>query len=221
MRNVLVTGGARGIGHAIKDKFMTEGYRVFSPTREELNLLDDQSINQYIKSNQHIAFDVLINNAGINTLDYLENISDEDFDQMMQINLKAPYKIIQGFVGNMKEKKYGRIINLSSVWSIKSKEKRMLYSTVKSGINGMTRALAVELGSYNILVNSICPGFVNTELTKKNISVDQAEELCKSIPLMRFAEPEEIAEVVYFLSSEKNTYITGQKIVADGGFVIK
>ena len=103
---------------------------------------------------------------------------------------------------------------------INSKINRTLYSTMKSGINGLTRSMAVEWASSNILVNSISPGFVETELTKKSLTGQQQDEIKKQIPMKRFAQPEEIAEMVSFLSSNKNTYITGQNIIIDGGFTI-
>ena len=112
----------------------------------------------------------------------------------------------------------GRIVNISSIFGIVSKEGRSLYSSTKFGINGLTKALAVELGPENILVNSICPGYTDTELTKKNVSEADKKALIPRIPLRRFAKPEEIASVAAFLVSDKNAYITGQTIVVDGGF---
>jgi len=117
----------------------------------------------------------------------------------------------------MIEKRYGRIVNISSIWGITSKEKRTIYSATKFGINGVTKALAKELGKYNILVNSICPGYVNTEMTKKNVTEMDKKEILKNIPLDRFAEPDEIGCLIKFLISDENTYITGQCIVIDGG----
>ncbi len=221
MKNVLVTGGSRGIGKAVCEKFASQGYKVTAPSRQELDLMNNSSIENYIENNKNVVFDVIVNNAGINPVNEVEEIKDEDFDDAVQVNLKAPYKIIKGFVSGMKKQNYGRIINISSIWGVVSKEGRMTYSATKYGINGITNSLAVELGQYNILVNSVCPGYVATELTKQNVPEETAEKIKKLIPLGRFAEPEEIAEVVYFLASENNTYITGQKIVIDGGYVAR
>ena len=118
----------------------------------------------------------------------------------------------------MKMNRFGRIINIGSIWAVVSKEGRCVYSATKNGIHGVTNTLAVELAPYNILVNTVCPGFTLTELTKKNNTEEQIKNIVKDIPLGRMAEPEEIAEVVYFLGTEKNTYLTGQKITVDGGF---
>ena len=221
MRTVLITGGGRGIGKAIAEKFQSEGYKVVAPKREELNLSDNASIDNYIENNCNVVFDVIINNAGINPINLVEEMKDKDFDDTIQVNLKAPYKLVKGFVKGMKAQNYGRIVNISSIWGLVSKEGRLSYSATKSGINGITSTLAVELGENNILVNSVCPGYVATELTKQNVPEADAEKIKKLIPLGRFAEPEEIAEVVFFLASDKNTYITGQKIAIDGGYVAK
>lgn len=215
---VLITGGSRGIGKIISKKFESENYEVFKPTRNELDLLDNDSIDNFINKYKNIVFDVIINNAGINPLNFLKDIRELDLDETIQINLKAPFKIIKGFAENMKAQSYGRIVNISSIWSIVSKEKRIVYSISKTGLNGLTKSSAVELAKYNILVNSVCPGYVNTELTFKNNTSKDIEKVIKNIPLCRLAEPEEISELVFFLSSNKNSYVTGQIIAIDGGY---
>ena len=221
MQSVLITGASRGIGKAIFEKFTSEGYCVVAPTREQLDLSEPSSIDGFVEKNKDMHIDIIVNCAGINPIAYIEDIEDIDFDKTMQVNVKAPLKLIQGFVGGMKSRGYGRIVNISSIWGVVSKEKRTTYSISKNGIHGISNALAVELGEYNILINSVCPGFTNTELTLQNVSPIEAAKLCEQIPLRRFAEPSEIAELVFFLGSSKNTYITGQKIVIDGGFVAK
>lgn len=221
MRTVLITGASRGIGKAIFERFAEEGYRILAPTRAEMDLGDPASVDAYIRHNLDTGVDAIVNCAGINPLAAIGNILDSDFDRTMQINVKAPMKLIQGFADGMKERRYGRIVNISSIWGIVSKEKRTTYSISKNGIHGLTNALAVELGEYGILVNSVCPGYTNTELTKQNVPESEAAEICKTIPLRRFAEPSEIAELVYFLGSDRNSYITGQKIAIDGGFVAR
>lgn len=221
MQSVLMTGASRGIGKAIFEKFTREGYCVVAPTHEQLDLSEPSSIDDFVGKNKDMPIDIIVNCAAINPIAYIEDIEDIDFDKTMQVNIKAPLKLIQGFVGGMKSRGYGRIVNISSIWGVVSKEKRTTYSVSKNGIHGISNALAVELGEYNILINSVCPGFTNTELTLQNVSPIEATKLCEQIPLGRFAEPSEIAELVFFLGSSKNTYITGQKIVIDGGFVAK
>ena len=140
---------------------------------------------------------------------------------MINVNLVAPMKLIRGMVGSMKAQHYGRIVNIGSIWASVSKAGRCVYSATKNGIHGITNTLAVELAEYNILVNTVCPGFTMTELTKKNNTPEQIRQISEDIPMGRMAEPEEIAEVIYFLASERNTYLTGQKILVDGGFAEK
>lgn len=215
-KTVLLTGASKGIGKAITEMLEASGnYYLLTPSSSDLNLRNLESIEDFF-NDQHI--DILINNAGINILNQIEEISQETIDSMFHVNLIAPLILIQKTVPFMKKQRYGRIINISSIWGVRSKEFRTLYSATKFGLNGITKALSRELGEYNILVNSVCPGFVNTELTKKNIPFSEQEEIKKSIPLKRFAEPSEIANIVEFLISDKNTYITGQTIVVDGGF---
>lgn len=215
-RVALVTGASRGIGQAIANKFREMGYNVLTPAREELDLSSNSSIDEFARSTGRI--DVLVNNAGINPLAGIHELEDKDLTDTLQTNLLAPIRLIQRVIPSMIEQKYGRIVNISSIWSQKTKQRRISYSTTKSALNGMTRAIAVESAPYNVLVNALAPGFVNTALTKLNNTPEEIERIANSIPMGRLAEPEEIAEVVCFLGSEKNTYISGQTIFVDGGF---
>lgn len=219
MKEVLVTGGSRGIGLEISKLLIDRGYGVKAPERAELDLSNLQSIERYFK--QKREFDILINNAGINFLAEVESIDPLIWDQMVKVNLTAPMLLIQNVIPRMKEKKWGRIINISSMFSIITKEKRGSYSAVKSGLNGLTRTTAVELGPYGILVNSVCPGYIETALTYQNNSAVEIEKIIGDIPLRRMAKPTEVAELVEFLVSDRNTYLTGQAITIDGGFTLK
>ena len=219
-KTVFITGGSKGIGKAVAEKFANNGYTVITPTRGEMDLASSESIANYFKRN-NVKVDCIINNAGINPLSPIELMQDHDLEETININLKAPALVVRALVGSMKAQTFGRIVNISSIWGVVSKEERTVYSITKNGLHGLTNTLAIELGAYNILVNTVCPGFTNTELTNKNISIDEARILHKDIPLARFAEPHEIASLIYFLGSEENTYITGQKIVIDGGYTIK
>jgi 3-oxoacyl-[acyl-carrier protein] reductase len=160
----------------------------------------------------------LINNAGVNIIKEVENILDEDIQKINQINLVAPLKLIQNIIINMKKNRFGKIVNISSIWGVRSKEKRTLYSATKFGIIGQTKALARELGEYNILINAVCPGFTATDLTMQSLSENELQDIQKQIPLQRLASPQEIAKSVKFLVSNDNSYITGQTLVIDGGF---
>lgn len=217
-KTVLITGASRGIGKATHDILTETGlYTILAPTRQEMNLGDPESIERYMQSIPGV--DILVNNAAVNILKTVDEVDDDSLEQMMSVNLEAPLRIIRRVVPHMKSQKYGRIVNISSIWGVRSKERRVLYSMTKFGLNGMTKALARELGTYNILVNSVCPGYVNTKLTQKNVSQDEQEIIKKTIPLGRFAEPSEISTFIKFLVSDENTYITGQTLVIDGGFL--
>lgn len=214
-KRVLLTGASKGIGKAIFEELKYD-FEVISPTRQELDLNSLNSINEYFKYNN--SFDILINNAGINIIKDLESIEDEDIQRINQINLIAPLKLIQNCTKYMKKNNQGKIVNISSIWGVRSKEKRTLYSSTKFGIIGQTKALARELAEYNILVNAICPGFTATDLTMQSLSKKELEDIINQIPMRRMAEPKEIAKSVKFLISSDNTYITGQTLVIDGGY---
>lgn len=220
-KTALVTGGSRGIGKAIADQLRNEGYDVIAPSRNEMDLSDDESVMKYCQYLSGIKIDVVINNAGINDINDIERISDEELDRMIEVNLRSPIRILRAVVPKMKENNNGRIVNIGSIWGIVSKRGRTVYSVTKHGIHGLTKTLAVELAPNSILVNTICPGFTLTELTYKNNTQEQIEVISKDIPMQRMAKPEEIASAVCYLVSEKNTYMTGQLIAVDGGFTSK
>jgi NAD(P)-dependent dehydrogenase (short-subunit alcohol dehydrogenase family) len=216
----LITGASRGIGAAIAARLQGEGIRVLSPLSKALDLSSSVSIDRYLSTLTQ-PIEILVNNAGINRLGSIDEISSTDFEDVIQINLLGHFRLTQGLVKGMKARRYGRIVNISSIWSLVSRERRMAYSATKAAINGLTRAQALELAPYNILVNALAPGYVNTDLTKKNNTSVELEAIATQIPLGRLAEPSEIAECVAFLCSPKNSYITGQVIAIDGGYLCK
>ena len=221
MYTVLITGGSRGIGKCIAQKYEQEGFKVMTPSRRECDLADDNSVDEFIRRYHEERIDIIINNAGVNDINFIDEIKDDELEQMMKVNLISPIRLIRGFVPNMKKNKFGRIINIGSIWAVVSKGGRTVYSATKHGIHGVTKTLAVELAPYNILVNTVCPGFTLTDLTRKNNDAAAIEKISMDIPMGRMAEPEEIANVVYFLGCANNTYLTGQKITVDGGFTSK
>lgn len=216
MYKALITGASRGIGKAVKELFEQNNISVLAPSRTEMDLSKSNSIKNYIEKIGGV--DILINCAGINNLASIDEMTEEDLREMLNVNLVAQTLLIKHVTPYMKKNNYGRIVNFASIWCDFSKEKRIMYSIAKAGVKGLTTAAAVELSKYNILTNAVAPGFVNTEMTSQNNTPEQIKELAESLPVKRLAEPKEIAEFVYFLASEKNTFITGQTIFIDGGF---
>ena len=133
----------------------------------------------------------------------------------------APLQLSAGLAERMKEKRWGRIVNVSSIWSLVARERRASYAAAKAGLNGLTRALAVELGPYGINVNAVAPGYIDTELTRKNNSPAEIEAIERSIPLGRLGLAEEVASMVAFLCSAESSYLTGQTLVVDGGYTCR
>lgn len=216
MHKALVTGASRGIGKAIKELFEERGIFVFAPTRAEMNLSSNDSIEAYVKTLPEI--DILVNCAGINELASIEEMTEQKLQETIQVNLLSQTILTKLLSKNMIKNKYGRIVNFASIWCDFSKERRIMYSIAKAGVKGLTTATAVELSKYNVLCNAVAPGFVNTEMTSQNNTPAQIAKLAEALPIKRMAEPKEIAEFVYFLTSDKNSFITGQTIFIDGGF---
>jgi 3-oxoacyl-[acyl-carrier protein] reductase len=215
--NVLLTGSSRGIGNSIKIELESKGYTIISPSRSELDLANYDSVNKY---EPPCEIDVLINNAGINYLSDITSITIDKVSEMMQVNVISPMFLINKVSKSMISRKYGKILNISSIFGSRSKEKRVMYSTTKSAIEGMTRGVAMDLSKYNIMVNSVSPGYVDTNLTKQNNPEQELEIIKSKIPMKMLAEPKDIANVVMFLISKENTYVTGQNIFVDGGLSI-
>ena len=219
-RVALITGASKGIGEEIAELFKFSGAKVLTPSHSELDLASNSSVESYASSLTG-EIDILVNNAGINLLAGLDELDQEVLKKTLQINLVAPLILTKLLAERMKSNRYGRIVNISSIWSVVAKEGRLAYTASKSALNGATRTLAVELGEHGILVNTIAPGYVNTELTSQNNSSEQLRLIRNNIPLKRLAEPNEIAQIAAFLCSEKNSYMTGQVLVADGGYVCR
>lgn len=205
---ILVTGGSRGIGKDICDKFIKEGHEVISPTREELDL---SASFTYIPE----KIDVLINNAGINIIDSI--LEGENYEEIMQVNYFSPLKLFKLCLPYMKKQNYGRIINIGSVWVDYAKPGRSAYSASKNAIHSLTKAITSEYGTYNILANTVSPGFFITDMTFQNNTEEAIKEIRSKIPVGRLGYTSEIADLVYFLSVS-NSYISGQNIVIDGGY---
>lgn len=162
---------------------------------------------------------ILVNNAGINKIGPLQTYALADFERIHRVNVMAPYRLCQAVLPEMRRSRFGRIVNITSIFGLVSRAGRSAYSASKFGVFGFSRALALEVAADNVLVNCLAPGFVDTDMTRRILGAKGMAEMARRIPMRRLAQPEEIARYVRFLVSEENTYLTGQTIIVDGGFV--
>lgn len=219
-KRVLITGASGGIGRYIKKIFEEAGNEVIAPTRKEMDLSNRESIRRFIKS-YGTETDIFVHCAGVNLLSQIDQISMSMIDTVFQTNTFSAVEIISGIVSHMKEQRFGRIILISSLYAIISREKRIAYSMSKNALTGLAKTLSLELGQYNILTNCVAPGYVMTDMTRKNLSIQEIERIRESIPTKQFQSEQDIANIVMFLCSEMNQSITGQLIAVDGGFTCK
>lgn len=229
-RTALVTGGTRGIGAAIADRLATDGLDVIVTGRNPpvvnspnhrfyaVDFEDQQSVLDFLQVIPKLGIDVLVNNAGINKIAAFDQIVPEDFDRIQNVNLRVPFLICQAVLEKMRAQKWGRIVNISSVFGKISKEHRASYSASKFALDGMTAALAAEVAAQGILANCVAPGFIETDLTRSILGESGMAELATRVPMKRLGQPQEIAALVSWLVSGDNTYLTGQNIAIDGGF---
>jgi NAD(P)-dependent dehydrogenase (short-subunit alcohol dehydrogenase family) len=226
----VVTGITRGIGKVIAEYLVARGAKVLGtgtrPDGGELLECDYRAVDfsnlpsllEFAKELEILKPDILINNAGINKIATFTEIDLKDFQLIQQVNLLSPFLLCRAVVPGMKSKKWGRIVNISSIFGLISKEKRASYSASKFALDGITKALAAEVASYGVLANCVSPGFIDTELTRTVLSKTELSDLTTQIPAKRLGSAEEIAEFVVWLAGPKNTYISGQNIPIDGGF---
>jgi 3-oxoacyl-[acyl-carrier protein] reductase len=236
-KTILVTGGTNGIGASIAAQFSRNGGTVyitgtsdkslatfkesFPDVEAKFLMADFSDLNQlkaFLIEVEKIPFDILINNAGINKINTIDDIELEEWQRIQDINIRAPFMISQVVVKSMRKKKYGRIINIASVFGVVTKEKRLSYTTSKAALIGMTRTMALDLANDNILVNAISPGFIDTELTRKVLGPEGIKEMVAKVPLQKLGTSDDVAGLTLFLSSDLNGFMTGQNIILDGGF---
>jgi 3-oxoacyl-[acyl-carrier protein] reductase len=212
---VLLTGGSRGIGKGIKEIFENQNHTVISPSKLEMDLSDIESVKSYLNTIKDI--DIIINNAGVNYLNNIENETIEHLNKTLNINYLSPFTICQYFLPLLKNKNYGRIINIGSIWIDYAKSLRGSYSASKNALHSLTKTIVSEYSEYNILCNTISPGYISTDLTFQNNTKEDLDIIKNQIPQKRLGTIDEISKLVYFLTIE-NTYINGQNIIIDGGY---
>lgn len=229
-RKAIVTGATRGIGWAIAERLMAEGADVLiTGTKPDgtgpagaryhaVDFTDDAATAAFADMIRTDTPDILVNNAGLNRNNPVDRISLDDFDDIHRINLRAPVQLIQAALPAMRDRGWGRIVNLCSIWSKVARTGRASYAASKFGLDGFTVAVAAEVAAQGVLINAISPGFIDTELTRRTVSADQLEKLIADVPAGRLGQPDEIAAFVAWLAGPENTYISGQNIAIDGGF---
>ena len=219
-KTVMVTGASRGIGLKISKDFKSLGAKVIALSTKDFDLSTEEGIEKLIIFLSKIKkIDILVNNAGINFSEDNANFSTEKYEKLMNVNLKAPFVITKVVSRKMIKNKFGRIINISSIASERVRAGRSAYSASKFGLVGFTKTLSIELAKYNILVNSVSPGFIATDMTRTMLSKKEIKKLSKQVPMQRLGNPGDISNAVIFLSSQMNQFITGHNLIVDGGFI--
>ena len=233
--NVFISGASKGIGKTIAYNFAKNNYTVVGTSRQEFefdnkleNLIPiklDVTSRDDIKAcfddlnDKGLLPNILINNAGITSDQLFLRMKDSDWDNVINTNLNGVFNLSKIFIKNMVKNRNGRIINISSISGLMGNPGQVNYSSSKAALNGFTKSLAKELGSRNITVNSVAPGFIETDMTSF-LDETAKKNVIETIPLKRLGRPEDVAELVLFLASEEASYITGQTISIDGGLLM-
>lgn len=240
-KTAIITGASKGIGAEIAKRLNELGYNLVLNYRNSTSSMEEIISSFTNKETQNVivqcdvsnyddckklidtayenfsTVDALINNAGITKDNLLAMMSEEEFDAVIDTNLKGTFNCCKHIAKRMMKQKHGRIVNISSVVGLSGNAGQANYSASKAGVIGMTKSMARELGKKNILVNAVAPGFIQTEMTDK-IPEEMKAEMLKNIPLNKLGDPKDIADAVEFLISDKASYITGQVLSVNGGF---
>ena len=233
--NVFISGASRGIGSSIANYFAENNYMVIGTSRSnfkfknksknllpiKLDITSREDIKDCFESlkKDNLLPNILINNAGITADQILLKMKDDDWDNVIATNLTGTFNLTKVFLKNMIKNKDGRIINISSISGLMGNPGQVNYASSKSALSGFTKSLAKEVGSRNITVNCIAPGYINTDMTSY-LDVKTKNEIIKNIPLQRFGDTTDVAKLAMFLASNESSYITGQIITIDGGLIM-
>lgn len=242
MKVAILTGASGGIGKAVAIRLIKDGYFVIAQYNTDKDGIEsikhrlndseknylyavkadlsstkniDEMMDGVLKSFPHV--DVLINNAGVGLYKLIDQTSECEWDKLFDINVKSAYYITNKVLGGMIDKKHGKIVNVSSMWGMVGASMEVAYSASKAALIGYTKALAKELAPSGINVNCVCPGVIDTPMNAR-FSKQEMLELAEQTPLGRIGKPEDVAELISFLCSEKSDFITGQVVACDGGF---
>lgn len=242
-KNAIITGATRGIGREIAITLAKNGANIainYRKENEDLSSLinelkeigvkvftkkcdvsNGEEVDEFIKEAKESfgSIDVLVNNAGITKDGLILRMKEEDFDSVIDVNLKGVFNATKAVSGIMMKQRYGKIINISSVVGISGNAGQCNYAASKAGVIGFSKSIARELATRNVNVNVVAPGYINTDMTK-DLNEKIKENIIQSIPMKKIGEPKEVANLVLFLSSELSDYITGQVISVDGGMVM-
>ncbi|MBE7083077.1 MAG: glucose 1-dehydrogenase [Clostridiales bacterium] len=244
MKTVLITGASGGIGRAIVKKFVQNGYTViaqYNKNKTELKKLieelerenlggavypvtadftDLNSIDKMFEDifSKYKKIDAVVNNAGVGLYKLITETTEQDWDKVFNVNIKSIYYLVNKVLPSMIDNKSGKIVNVSSMWGIAGASMEVAYSASKSALIGYTKALAKELAPSGINVNCVCPGVIDTEMNAR-FSKEEVDVLIEETPLNRLGTPNDVAELIYFLCSDSSSFITGQTISCDGGFI--
>ena len=238
-KKIFITGASGGIGTAICDKFLINGYKLIMTSSSEEKLLflknkygekhhyykvnfsDANNLQKCLDlvSKEHKDISVIANNAGTTQDSLIFRMKDEQWSKVIQTNLNSNYQIIKSLLPNMLSNKYGKIIGISSIVGTTGNPGQANYVASKSGLTGLYKSIALEVAKRNINVNIVSPGFISTSMTNK-LNDDQKNNYLSRIPMMRFGDPEDVANLVYFLSSDDSSYITGQNFHINGGMLM-
>ena len=235
MKKVLITGGSRGIGRELVKEFSSKGYKVYflyKNSEEKAKLLSDETgaiavkcdVSSYsdvsnAKNRINDSIDIIINNAGISQIKMFQDITEEDWDNMFNVNIKGMFNVTKCFVNDMIKNKYGRIINISSMWGETGGSCEVHYSASKAAVIGFTKALAKELAPSGITVNCVSPGVIKTDMNS-HLSDEETKELENETPVGRIGTAKEIASAVMYFADDNAAFTTGTVLSVNGGIVI-
>ena len=239
INKLFITGASGGIGSAICDKFNKKNFSLVLTSSSDSNLeylkekygkdhfyykidlSDYNNLNESLNevSNNHKDISVIVNNAGITQDNIIFRIKDEQWSKVIQTNLNSNFQIIKSLLPNMLTQKYGKIIGISSIVGSTGNPGQANYVASKSGMVGLYKSIALEVAKRKINVNVVSPGFISTAMTE-NLNEEQKKTYLSRIPMNRFGEPEDVANLVYFLSSDESSYITGQNFHINGGMLM-